>query len=121
MQPSDGRPYVFYICFSAGIAAIVTYLLWSEAQLSVSVSALLGVNAASLACMGLDKSSARSATMRIPEVVLYMLALIGGVPGIILGVHVFKHKTRKAAFQFVLLLIIVAQLVVMRFLVSNGG
>jgi uncharacterized membrane protein YsdA (DUF1294 family) len=116
MQSSGAKPYIFYLCFSIGVGAVTTYLMWSEAQLALSVSALLGVNAASLVCMGLDKSLARPATMRIPEVLLYVLALFGGVPGIILGGNVFKHKTRKASFQFVLIMILVVQLLVMRFL-----
>lgn len=118
MQPSGAKPYVFYIGLSVGIVVVMTYLIWSEFQVSLSVSALLGINAAALVYMGFDKSLARSEAMRVPEVVLYLIALIGGVPGLLVGVHVFKHKTRKAAFQFVLLLIVVVQLVVMRFLVG---
>jgi len=37
----------------------------------------------------------------------------------LVGMHVFKHKTRKSAFQFVLLLILVAQVVVLRALVAQ--
>ena len=121
MEASGAKPYVFYIGLSIGIVAITTYLMWSQFHLSLSVSTLLGINAAALICMGLDKSLARSDSMRIPEVVLYLIALVGGVPGLLVGVHVFKHKTRKAAFQFVLLVIVVAQLVVMRFVVVTEG
>ena len=121
MQPSGARSYVFYSCLSIGILAVTAYLMWAEFHLAVSVSALLGLNAAGLVCMGIDKSLARSEALRIPEVVLYLIALVGGVPGLLVGVHVFKHKTRKAAFQFVLLVIVVVQLVVMRFLVGTEG
>ena len=121
MEPSGTKPYVFYIGLSIGVLAVATYLMWSQFHLSLSVSALLGINAAALFCMGIDKSLARSDSMRVPEVVLYLIALVGGVPGLLMGVHVFKHKTRKAAFQFVLLVIVVAQLVVMRFIVGTEG
>lgn len=121
MEPSGAKPYVFYIALSVGVFAVATYLMWSGFQLPVSVSALLGINAAALVCMGLDKSLARSDSMRVPEVVLYLIGLVGGVPGLLVGVHIFKHKTRKAAFQFVLLVIVVAQLVVMRFVVGTEG
>jgi uncharacterized membrane protein YsdA (DUF1294 family) len=42
------------------------------------------------------------------------MALLGGSPGVLLGIHVFRHKTRKASFQFVLLLIVVAQFALLR-------
>jgi len=82
-------------------------------QLQFPVTALtayvVAVNLAALFFMGLDKSLARAASLRTPEVVLFILALLGGSAGILLGVHVFRHKTRKAAFQFVLFLIFLAQ------------
>lgn len=114
-----GKSYIFYGCFSLGVAALVTYLMWGEVGLSLGKSALLGVNAAGLMGMGLDKFLSSSTSMRYPEVVLYLVALVGGVPGILVGMHVFKHKTRKAAFQFVLLLILVAQVVVLRAFVAE--
>jgi uncharacterized membrane protein YsdA (DUF1294 family) len=76
----------------------------------------VGVNVAAIFCMGLDKSLARSNALRIPEVVLYTLALLGGVPGILLGIHVFRHKTQKAAFQFVLLVVVAAQVALLKLL-----
>lgn len=108
------KPYIFFGCLSFGIAALTAYLLRSEANLDLGASALLGINAAGLVVIGFDKSLSRSASMRVPEVIIYTIALLGAVPGIIVGVHVFKHKTKKASFQFTLLLVLVAQLVVLR-------
>ena len=119
MAQQGTKPYIFYGCFSLGVAALVTYLMWSELGLSVAKSALLGINVAGLIGMGLDKSLASTPSMRYPEVVLYLVALVGGVPGILVGMHVFKHKSRKAAFQFALLLILVAQVAVLRFIVTE--
>lgn len=120
MVQHGAKPYIFYGCFSLGVAALVTYLMWGELGLSVGRSALLGINAAGLTGMGLDKFLSRPGTaVRVPEVVLYVIALLGGVPGILVGMHVFKHKSRKAAFQFVLLLILVAQVAIFRAVVSN--
>lgn len=64
--------------------------------------------------MGFDKSLARSQSPRVPEIVLFVIALLGGSPGIFFGVHFFKHKTKKAYFQFILLLIFCVQLYVAR-------
>lgn len=110
------NPYVFYFGFSILLIGLTTYILLSESELSLLAAFGLGVNVAALVCMGFDKSFARSNSMRIPEVVLHVLALIGGVPGILLGIHVFRHKTQKAAFQFVLLLVAAVQVAVLKLL-----
>jgi uncharacterized membrane protein YsdA (DUF1294 family) len=119
MRHQGTKPYIFHGCLSLGIFGLTTYLMMREAHLALGVSALLGINAAGLAAMGLDKSLSRSAAMRFPEAILYVIALLGGIPGVILGSHVFKHKSRKPAFQFVLLLVLVAQLIVLRFVVPQ--
>jgi len=104
------NPHLFYMTLSCGVVAVSMFLSASVfPRLSLLESFLLAINIAALLCMGLDKSLALSPAMRIPETTIFMLSLCGGVPGILLGIHVFKHKTRKAAFQFVLLLIVAAQ------------
>jgi len=64
--------------------------------------------------MGLDKSFARSGSPRVPEMVLYTLAALGGSAGIIIGSHFFRHKSRKAVFQLTLLLIVCVHLYALR-------
>jgi uncharacterized membrane protein YsdA (DUF1294 family) len=51
---------------------------------------------------GFDKSQSRQAGWRVPEVVLHGLALSGGFPGGWAGRSVFRHKTKKGFFVFVL-------------------
>ncbi len=60
--------------------------------------------------IGKDKAKARHGDRRTPEAVLWFLATIGGTVGILLGMHVFHHKTKKISFQFILALILLAQL-----------
>lgn len=108
------KPYIFHGCLSLGIFGLTTYLMMREAHLDLGRSALLGINVTGLAAMGFDKSLSRSAATRFPEALLYVIALLGGIPGVILGIHVFKHKSRKAAFQFTLLLVLVAQVAALR-------
>jgi uncharacterized membrane protein YsdA (DUF1294 family) len=49
---------------------------------------------------GWDKRSARYAARRIPEVLLHLLALLGGWPGAWLGQVWWRHKSRKPAFRW---------------------
>lgn len=60
---------------------------------------LAGVNLALLCVMGWDKLAAIRGVRRIPERTLFSLALLGGSVGGILGMLLFRHKTRKPAFR----------------------
>ena len=56
------------------------------------------VNLALFVLMGADKAAAQRARRRVPESTLLSLAVIGGGAGGILGMLLFRHKTRKPAF-----------------------
>ncbi|MEG0267232.1 MAG: DUF1294 domain-containing protein [Carnobacterium sp.] len=51
--------------------------------------------------MGLDKKKAQQHKWRIPEKRLLLLGLIGGGLGGLLGMYVFKHKTREVTFKLI--------------------
>ncbi len=48
--------------------------------------------------MGFDKISAKLQKRRVNEGSLWILSLIGGFPGIILGALLFHHKLKKKRF-----------------------
>ena len=68
------------------------------------------INAAGLLIMFLDKQFAKLHTRRIPEAVLLGTALSGGSVGILLGMALFHHKTRKPKFYITAPLMLAAQL-----------
>ncbi|MDD5190632.1 MAG: DUF1294 domain-containing protein [Dehalococcoidales bacterium] len=51
---------------------------------------------------GYDKTQSRQAGRRVPEIALHGLALLGGFVGGWLGRSLFRHKTKKGIFTFVL-------------------
>jgi uncharacterized membrane protein YsdA (DUF1294 family) len=61
----------------------------------------LAMSLVTFAAYGLDKRRAIKGTWRIKEATLHLLALLGGVPGALLGARVFRHKTRKVRFRVV--------------------
>ena len=68
------------------------------------------INAAAFAAMGLDKWKARHDKWRIRERTLFLLAILGGSLGAILGMLLFRHKTRHWYFRYGLPAILLLQL-----------
>ena len=60
--------------------------------------------------MGVDKRKAKKHRWRVPEKAFFLIALVGGSPGAILGMYAFRHKTRHWYFKWGLPAILVAQL-----------
>ena len=71
---------------------------------------LVIVNVIGFLMMGADKSRARRKAWRIPEAHLFIVALIGGSVGAILGMYIFRHKTRHWYFVWGLPIILVIQI-----------
>ncbi|NLU24381.1 MAG: DUF1294 domain-containing protein [Clostridiales bacterium] len=67
---------------------------------------------------GADKYRARRHLWRIPEKTLFLLALLGGSPGALLGMLCFRHKTRHHAFQIGIPAILLAQAALLFWLFS---
>lgn len=59
---------------------------------------LLIINAASFLLMLADKHKARKNAWRIPEATLMGVAAIGGSLGAMLGMRLFRHKTKHPKF-----------------------
>ena len=71
------------------------------------------INIVGFALMGIDKRKAIKRAFRIPEATLFIVALIGGSIGSILGMQVFRHKTRHWYFAFGMPAILVVQIVLL--------
>jgi len=78
---------------------------------------LLFINLLAFALMGIDKKRARQNAWRISEKALFLSALLGGSIGSILGMQVFRHKTKHWYFQLGMPLILILQLAVCVYLV----
>lgn len=71
---------------------------------------LLAINAVCFAVYGIDKYKARHDKWRIPETTLFLLPLLGGSVGGILGMQIFRHKTKHWYFTFGLPAILLVQI-----------
>lgn len=71
---------------------------------------LILINALGLLIMLVDKQKAIARGWRIPEATLLSVAIIGGSVGILCGMYIFRHKTRKWKFSIGVPLILAVQL-----------
>ena len=79
---------------------VITYLLWY----------LAAVNLVTFTVYGVDKAKARRGAWRVPEKTLFLLPLLGGSVGALLGMLVFRHKTKHWYFVWGIPLILLAQI-----------
>lgn len=79
---------------------VITYLLWY----------LAAVNLVTFTVYGVDKAKARRGAWRVPEKTLFLLPLLGGSVGALLGMRTFRHKTKHWYFVWGVPAILLAQL-----------
>ena len=70
----------------------------------------VSVNLIGFAIMGIDKYKAKKRAFRIPEATLFIIAIIGGSIGSLLGMYAFRHKTRHRSFVYGMPFILLVQL-----------
>ena len=61
---------------------------------------LVLVNLAAFVLMGVDKRRARRDLWRVPEKTLFLPVLLGGGLGGVLGMRIFRHKTKHWYFKY---------------------
>ena len=60
---------------------------------------IVAVNVLGFILMGVDKWKARQNRWRISEKTLFLTALFGGSIGSLIGMYLFRHKTKKLRFS----------------------
>lgn len=79
-------------------------------------TALLLMNAAGFGIMLLDKQLARHHRRRVPEAMLLAFAACFGSAGVLAGMLVCRHKTRKPLFTVTVPLLLLVQAACLYFL-----
>ena len=74
------------------------------------------MNLLGFALMGIDKRRAVRHAFRIPEATLFSVAIFGGSVGSIIGMFLFRHKTKHWYFKFGMPIILVIQIAIFAFL-----
>ena len=78
-------------------------------MISVFAIYLIGINILTFLIYGADKWKAKRDKWRIPEDTLIWLAIVGGSVGALLGMYLFRHKTKHRKFQIGIPVILLVQ------------
>ena len=84
------------------------------------VTYFLIINIIGFAMMGIDKWKAKHHAWRIPENTLFIVAIIGGSLGAIIGMYTFRHMTKHWYFVYGLPAILALQVVIISYLIGSG-
>ena len=80
---------------------------------------LIAINLVTFAVYGADKRRARRGAWRVPEKTLFLLPLLGGSIGALLGMRVFRHKTKHWYFVWGVPAILLAQVALAAWLLAK--
>ena len=81
---------------------------------------LLAVNIATFFLYGIDKYKAKKGKWRISEATLLTMATIGGSIGAWAGMRLWHHKTMHKKFKYGIPLIIIMQIALAVYLLTNN-
>lgn len=83
--------------------------------IQILVAYTLFINVISLAYMYIDKQKAIKGQWRISEKSLFLMAIIGGSIGIMMGMKLFRHKTKHLSFKLGIPSIFILQIVLISY------
>lgn len=86
--------------------------------INLIIAYVIFVNLLGFALMGIDKRKAVKHLWRIPEAVLFIVAVIGGSVGCIFGMQIFRHKTRYWNFVYGMPAILILQIILILLLLN---
>lgn len=66
----------------------------------------------------LDKKRAKDRQWRIPELTLFLVSVLGGTMGGLIGMQFFKHKTKKLKFTIGMPLLLIINILVIRYVLT---
>jgi uncharacterized membrane protein YsdA (DUF1294 family)/cold shock CspA family protein len=102
----------------ASLILIVLLFMLTANYMEPLIAYLLSINVTTFLLYGYDKFISSTEKIRIPELNLQTLALLGGSPAALVAQKFFRHKTLKGTFQVVYWVIVVVQVALLSYFTS---
>lgn len=110
-------PYLLFGLISLFTVLIIfTYL---NQYLQMLIAYLIAINITTFTLYGYDKFISKGEKLRVPELNLQALALLGGSPAALMAQKFFRHKTIKGSFQIMYWLIVIGQIGLLIFILKT--
>ena len=77
---------------------------------------LIIMNLTGLFAMAVDKSRAKQQKWRVPEKTLFLISLGGGALGTWAGMYIYRHKTKRWYFVVGMPLILIAEVILLAYI-----
>lgn len=87
--------------------------------MNIILGYLLAVNIATFFLYGIDKYKAKKGKWRVSEATLLLMAVIGGSIGAWAGMRLWHHKTMHKRFMYGIPIIIIFQVALAVYLLTN--
>ena len=87
--------------------------------MNIILGYLLAINIATFLLYGIDKYKAKKGRWRISEAILLLMAVIGGSIGAWAGMRLWHHKTMHKKFKYGIPIIIIIQVALAVYLLTN--
>ena len=81
---------------------------------------LAAVNLFAFLLYGIDKAKAKKGAWRIPEATLLLAAALGGSLGALLGMELFRHKTKHLKFRVLVPLCLIVHIALGVYIFKSG-
>ena len=78
---------------------------------------LVAINIIGFFAMWIDKRKAQKGSWRISEQALFYITFLGGGIGTILGMYMFRHKTKKLRFTIGFPVILISEIILFGYLI----
>ena len=101
-------PYLIFGLIS--LFLLLAIFAYASQQIPILISYLIAINITTFTLYGYDKFISSGESLRVPELNLQTLALLGGSPAALLAQKFFRHKTIKSSFQVIYWLIVLGQI-----------
>ena len=87
--------------------------------MNIILGYLLAINIATFFVYGIDKYKAKKGRWRISEATLLLMAVVGGSIGAWTGMRLWHHKTKHKKFKYGIPIIIILQVALAVYLITN--
>jgi uncharacterized membrane protein YsdA (DUF1294 family)/cold shock CspA family protein len=117
----DNRPIVFALATATAFLTLLGTAVVLEVFPAHVFLLYASASVVAFVVYWYDKSAARTSRWRIRESTLHAIGLLGGWPGSLVAMQVFRHKSSKSAFRAAFWATVVANCGVLAWLASASG